>query len=56
MYNLIGKRCSAVGTCGMTKDIEVVGTLLICTQNDAVIKNDKGVPCAVNPKTVKEIK
>ena len=54
--NLVGKKCTAVGTCGMSKDKNIIGVLLNKTiGGDPVLQCSKKRLHSVNIKTLKEL-
>lgn len=54
VVKMVGKQCTAMGTCGMTKDVEVTGILLNRTiANEPIIQEKNGRLCSVNKNTLK---
>ena len=54
MEKLIGNKCVGIGDCGMTKDVEVSGTLHSYTKyKEAVIQDSTCRLCSVVPNTLK---
>lgn len=51
----IGNMYSATGCCGMKKDEPVIGKLteVTITQDDAILEDERGIPCLVNLKTLR---
>lgn len=53
--DLVGETCTGIGTCGISKDVEVTGTLLNRTiGGDPIIQCEKGRLHSVDKKTVKK--
>jgi len=60
LKTLIGKEVTAIGDCGMTKDIKIYGTLTEVEGSNAIVSvkrgsNDRQQPYSVNPTTIKEV-
>ena len=53
LHFVIGRKYKAVGTCGMAKDVEVIGELVDTGQMYGLeLINDRGVRCAINERTL----
>jgi hypothetical protein len=54
----IGETYTSIGTCGMTKDIRVIGTLSDYDEQngtDTIFCDTREQPCEVNARLLKEV-
>lgn len=56
LEKMVGKVCTAMGTCGMTKDKKVTGIFMIeCGDGEPIIQEQSGRLCSINKNTLELI-